>query len=125
MASRSDAIILTKGAAIETTAILANTFPETVEREIGSKMLRRARSFLSLCSTVGDALEAVSGVSRGGVSSLHDATEGGMLGPPHENAVPSGKSFLAEKGGIYASDETPGVCAVCRIDPRPSFSGWA
>src|SRR5438445_9245081 len=37
MASRGDALILTKGAAIETTAILANSFPETVESELGGK----------------------------------------------------------------------------------------
>src|SRR2546427_354375 len=39
MASRGDAIILTKGAAIETTAILANSFPETVERELSGGAL--------------------------------------------------------------------------------------
>ncbi|TLX93508.1 MAG: AIR synthase [Thaumarchaeota archaeon] len=118
MASLGDAIILTKGAAIETTAILANSFPETVERELGRRMLGRARSYLSLCSTVSDALEAVSGVSRGGVTSMHDATEGGVLGALHEHAVASGRSFLVEKRRIYVSDETRGVCSIFGMDPR-------
>ena len=125
MASRGDAIILTKGAAIETTAILANSFPETVERELGSKMLRRARGYLSLCSTVGDALVAVSGASRGGVTSMHDATEGGVLGALHEHAVASGRSFLVEKRRIRVSEETQGVCSIFRTDPLLSLSGGA
>ena len=125
MASRGDAIILTKGAAIETTAILANSFPETVERELGRRMLGRARSYLSLCSTVGDALEAVSGAFRGGVTSMHDATEGGVLGALHEHAVASGRSFLVEKRRIHVSEETRGVCSIFRTDPLLSLSGGA
>src|SRR5438093_11413062 len=97
MASRGDAIILTKGAAIETTAILAYSFPETAERELGRRMLGRARSYLSLCSTVGEALEAVSGVSRGSVISMHDATEGGVLGALHEHVGAPARSFWVDK----------------------------
>src|SRR5208337_2671895 len=45
-----DEIILTKGAAIETTAVLARSFPKTVKRMLGSKLFNRARSYLSKVS---------------------------------------------------------------------------
>ena len=125
MASRGDAIILTKGAAIEATAILANSFPETVERDLGRRMLGRARSYLSLSSTVTDALETVAAASRGGVTSMHDATEGGVLGALHEHAVASGRSFFVEKRRIYVSEETRGICSIFGIDPLLSLSGGA
>ena len=123
MASSGDAIILTKGAAIETTAILANSFPETISAKLGGGLLRRARNYPSLCSTVIDSLAAVQGVGGREVTSMHDATEGGVLGALHEHAAASGKNFLVDARRIYVSEESVRVCSLFRIDPLLSLSG--
>ena len=94
MIEEGDDIIMTKGAAIEATAVLALAFPETTERKVGSKVARRAASYLRRCSTVEDALAASSvGVRSGGVTAMHDATEGGVMGGLYELARTSGRTL--------------------------------
>src|SRR5713226_8396205 len=56
MAHPGDEIILTKGAAIETTAVLTRTFPKTVRKALGSKLFANAWNYLGKASTVRDAL---------------------------------------------------------------------
>ncbi len=79
MGNVGDEIILTKGAAIETTAVLARSFPKTVKKMLGPTLFHQARSYLSKVSTVNDARTAASvGVHENGITAMHDATEGGV-----------------------------------------------
>ncbi len=123
MASGGDSIILTKGAAIETTAMLANSFPEMISGKLGRRLLERARSYLPRCSTVKDSLAAVGGVGGKEVTSMHDAAEGGVLGALHEHAIASGRSFSVDEKRIYVSEESGRMCSLFRIDPLLSLSG--
>src|SRR5947208_6724825 len=80
MAHSGDEVILTKGAAIETTAVLTRTFPRRVKKALGPKLFARAWNYLGKTSTVREALTASSiGVRRDGVTAMHDATEGGVI----------------------------------------------
>ena len=118
MARKGDAILMTKGAAIEATASLANSFPRYTTEKVGSPLWRKARGLVSSCSTVKDALAAASVGLRGvGVSSMHDATEGGILGALEEMASASGRSFEVEPSEIPVLPEAQAVCSAFGLDP--------
>lgn len=118
MARAGDRILMTKHAAIEAAASLALSFPAYVERKIGPGVARRARSLINLCTTVDDARTARrAGLGAEGVTSMHDATEGGVLGALDEMAGASGKRFEVEAARIPVSREAAAVCKAFGIDP--------
>ncbi len=122
MAAEGDRIIITKGAAIATTAVLAYSFPETVEEKLGNDVLKAARAMLKDCSTVEDAIAASSTGLREKVTSMHDATEGGVLGGLHELSVACGRAVFVDKEKIFVRDETRDVCNLFSLDPLTSLS---
>ena len=118
MAREGDELLLTKGAAIATTGILAHAFPETVERNFGHEFLTRAKVYLSQFSTVNDALTAASaGVREDGVTAMHDVTEGGVFGGIFELISASRKGGRIRKDSIPVSEETRHICDFFGIDP--------
>jgi hydrogenase expression/formation protein HypE len=123
MAHSGDEIIMTKGAAIETTAVLTRTFPKTVKKALGSKLFAKAWNYLGKTSTVRDALTASSiGVRRAGVTAMHDATEGGVIAGMIELASASDLGMIVDFESIPISEETRLLCDHFRIDPMVSLS---
>ncbi|MBI3841266.1 MAG: AIR synthase [Thaumarchaeota archaeon] len=123
MARAGDSILMTKGAAIEATATLAWSFPKFTEREVGKNLARRARLLLDSCTTVKEALVAGKvGLGPAGVTSMHDATEGGVLGGLGDMAAASGAAFHVEQDKIFVSEEARAVCGAFGIDPLSSLS---
>jgi hydrogenase expression/formation protein HypE len=126
MMRTGDEIIMTKGAAIEATAVLSLAFPRTAERALGRRMAETARGYFRLCSTVEDALASVSvGIREEGVTSMHDATEGGVLGGLYELARASGRELSVERAKIRVSDESSALCAAFGLDPLTTLSEGA
>ena len=80
MAKPGDVVLITKGAAIGATAILARAFPGTTRSRAGAALTDKAKARLRDCSTVKDAKVAASLGLHDAVTSMHDATEGGVLG---------------------------------------------
>lgn len=123
MARPGDAILMTKQAGIETTASLALSFPRHVEERVGRLSASRARKLIMSCSTVADALTAARvGLGGNGVTSMHDATEGGVLGGLEEMASASGTAFHVDSGKICVSEEVAAVCGAFGLDPLGSLS---
>jgi hydrogenase expression/formation protein HypE len=123
MVQEGDEVVMTKGSAIEATAVLSRVFPETVERKLGTDMLREARGYFGLCSTVQDSLVAGSvGLRAEGVTSMHDATEGGVLGALYELAQSSGRTFKVEKERFIVSEVSGQVCSMFGLDPLLTIS---
>jgi len=123
MSGIGDVLLMTKGSAIEATATLANTFPSYLEERIGSRLAANARQYTRLCTTVRDALIASSvGIGAEGVTSMHDATEGGVLGGLSEMAHASGNAFLVHEELIHVSEEARLTCLAFAIDPLVSLS---
>ncbi|HXW94697.1 MAG TPA: AIR synthase-related protein [Nitrososphaerales archaeon] len=126
MAHAGDAIVMTKHAAIEATCSLATSFPAFVESKAGAVNMRRAREQVKLCSTVADARAARSvGIGAQGVSAMHDATEGGVLGALYEMAVASEKRFVVHTGGIPVAPESRAVCEAFGLDPLKTMGEGA
>ena len=123
MAKQGDDLILTKGAAIETTAILTRVFPRSVKRALGQRLFERARSYLRRVSTVKEAMIAASaGTHREGVTAMHDATEGGVLAAALELADASRLGVELKLDSVPISQETEEICRLFRIDPFTSLS---
>jgi hydrogenase maturation factor len=108
-----DFIIMTKGAAIEGTAILAYELSSLLEEKIGKKTVEKAKKFIKMTSVVKDALTAV---EAGEVHAMHDATEGGIAGGLQEIAWASNVGLVAYETKIPVCPETDVICKTLGID---------
>ncbi len=113
-----DRVIVTRGCAVETTAIAAHLFPGKLEAALGAEGLARARAMLEQVSTVADCRAALAaGVREAGVSMLHDATEGGVAGGLLEAARAAHRDLRIERARIPVSPEARAACDAFGIDP--------
>jgi hydrogenase expression/formation protein HypE len=121
-----DRVLVTKGAAIETSTIAAAAFPERLARHLDPEMVARAGADFRAASVVADCRAALRvGVRDRGVSSLHDATEGGILGALVEVARASGHDLRIELAKVPVSVEARAACAMFEIDPYVALSEGA
>jgi len=123
MARPGDKVLMTKGAAIEATASLSWAFPAFTERKVGRRIAKKGRALIDKCTVVKDASVAGAvGLGRMGVTSMHDATEGGVLGALDEMAEASSKGFDVDRDSILVSEEALAICGAFGIDPLTSLS---
>jgi hydrogenase expression/formation protein HypE len=123
MAQNGDDVILTKGAAVETTAVLARVFPKAVKKALGQKLFEKTWRYIRLVSTVNDALTAASvGVREDGVTAMHDATEGGILAAAIELANASRLGAELDLNEVFIPEETGKICKLFRIPPLSALS---
>jgi hydrogenase expression/formation protein HypE len=123
MARPGDRIVITKGAAIEASALFAATFPERLAAGIGSEMQSAADALFEQMTVVPEAIVARGfGLRDEGVTAMHDATEGGVLGGLLEVAVASGLGMAVDRSAIPLSPEARAVCDYVGIDPYRSIS---
>jgi hydrogenase expression/formation protein HypE len=123
MARPGDAVLLTKGAAIETTGMFGVTFPELLADRIGGEFARRAFEAFDSMTVVPDAAAAVPVGSGGaGITALHDATERGVFGALVEVAHASGSGIVVEQDAIPVRPETRAICDLFNIDPYSASS---
>jgi hydrogenase maturation factor len=108
-----DALVLTKAAGLEGTAVLAHDLADTLRGRVPAAALRRARGFLREISVVPDALAAASA----GATALHDVTEGGVLGAVHELATASDVGCVVRANTVPVRAETRAICAALGLDP--------
>jgi len=109
-----DAVIITKGAGIEGTAVLAQDLASVLRDRVGEEVLRRAEGMLKHISVVPEAMAAV---EAGGVHSLHDPTEGGVLNGLWEMAEAAGVGLTIREDAIPVAPETRLICDALGIDP--------
>jgi hydrogenase expression/formation protein HypE len=123
MARVGDRVVVTKGAAIEATALFAATFPDRLASGVGVNVVRAADSLFESMTVVPDArVAAAFGLRDRGVTSMHDATEGGVLGGLIEVATASGVGMRIVLDDIPVRPEVRAVCDHVGIDPYVSIS---
>lgn len=123
MARIGDLVIVTKGAAIEASGLFAVTFPEKVAERYGEQAAKQAQDIFWQMSVVEDALTAVEvGVRDQGVTSMHDATECGLLGGLFEVAQAANVGMVIDHEKIILQDLVKKVCELFGIDPYCSIS---
>ncbi|GAC1407940.1 MAG: AIR synthase family protein [Chloroflexota bacterium] len=123
MAGVGDAVLLTKGPAIETTALFGVTFPDRIVASLGTETAHAAAELFGQMSVVKDALTAVQvGVRDRGVTAMHDATERGVLGGLVEIAEASNVGLVVDLDAITVRPEVRAVCDHFGVDPYVSSS---
>ncbi len=124
MAAPGDLVIVTKGCAIEATAVAAWLFPRRLAAVLDEAALARARALIEQVTVVPDCRAALRvGVRDRGVTALHDATEGGVLGGLLELAQACGHDLRVEQAEIPLSPEARAACeAYGGIDPYWTLS---
>ena len=111
-ANVGDAIILTKGAGIEGTSILAHEKEEELRLALGDELVERAKAYSSLLSVLPEAR-----IVRKWATSLHDPTEGGIAGARNGMAFASGHGFDVSPESVPVRDETARICEHFGCDP--------
>jgi hydrogenase expression/formation protein HypE len=123
MARPGDRIVVTKGAAIEATALFAATFPDRLRAALGEEIVAAADALFERMTVVPEAVIARGfGLRDAGVTAMHDATEGGVLGGLLEVAVASGNGMRVDMEAIPLRPEVAAVCALAGMDPYHAIS---
>lgn len=116
-AREGDALMITKSAGVEGTAILG-TDPR-FNKGLGRGTVSAARGYFEKFSVVDEAQAAY---STGAVHAMHDCTEGGVLGALYEMATASGLGLTVAEDGIPISSETRKICSAVGVDPLKLIS---
>lgn len=113
-AKPGDVVLLTKAAGLEGTSIIARDFEEALRRRgVAEEVIERARGYASQISVVKEALT----LAKLGASSMHDPTEGGILGGLLELAIASGTTIKVEEVSIPVRPETRLIASALSLDP--------
>jgi hydrogenase expression/formation protein HypE len=111
-----DVVVLTKGIAVEATAIIARERGADLSGRFPEEFLTRCRDFLHQpgISVVRDA-QIATGCAR--VHAMHDPTEGGLSTGLWELAEAAGVGLLVDQEQIAVLPETATLCAEFGLDP--------
>ncbi|MFC4356568.1 AIR synthase family protein [Halobium salinum] len=131
-----DAVLVTKGPAVETTGLLTSLFPEAVVEEgLDPSLLDSAQARLDETRTVRDAVAAADagrgegavggsvgdddagGDDGAGVTAMHDATEGGLFGAFCEVAAGASVRLTVERDRVPMRPAVRETCDALGIDP--------
>jgi hydrogenase maturation factor len=119
-AGDGDALILTKGIAIEGSAVLAREASERlVALGVDEGTLERARNYIFEpgISVVREAAAACGALGPGGVRAMHDPTEGGLATALYEMAAASGLGATVREEAIAVLPETRRLCEAASLEP--------
>jgi hydrogenase expression/formation protein HypE len=118
-AKAGDDVILTKGPAIETAGILAVIRETELLKNYPPPLVEKAKALCMQMTVVKDALLAM---ESGGVTAMHDATEGGVIGGLFEIASASGAGMEIHEEAFVYSEEVRMVCEAFGIDPLAAIA---
>ncbi|NSB17393.1 MULTISPECIES: AIR synthase family protein [Clostridium] len=112
-AQLGDDIIVTKTLGLEGTYILINDHKARIEKILSKEEIEFGSNLINKLSVLREG--KIGG--EFGVNSMHDITEGGLLGGLFEVAMASNKGFKIFKEKIPMLDITKKVCMEFKIDP--------
>ena len=123
-ASVGDRILLTGGVPIEGTAILAREFADALKGTLSKDELREARDYLTEPG-ISVLQEAQTATRAGGVTAMHDPTEGGLAGALWELAEACGHSLKIDPENVIVSPISEKICNHFDIDPLATIASGA
>ena len=112
-AKLGDDIVVTKTLGIEGTYILINDYEERVKKILTTDEIKSGKTLINKISVLAEGMIC----NEFGVNSMHDITEGGLLGGLFEVSMACGKGFKIYKDKIPMLDITKKVCNEFKIDP--------
>ena len=123
MARPGDQVVVSKGCAIETAAIAALAWPERLRQHVDEDGLALLSALADKVSVVADCRAAMrAGVRERGVTAMHDATEGGVLGGLLELAKACGHDVRVERSKLPLSAPVAAACTMLGVDPYWTLS---
>jgi hydrogenase maturation factor len=123
-AQEGDSIVVTKGVAIEGTALLARDQAEDLRRAgVEESVIVRSAEMLDTLgiSVIRDAQTSV----QLPVHSMHDITEGGLFTALREVAAASGLGLAVEEDSVPVLPETDAVCTALGLHPMGLLASGA
>jgi hydrogenase maturation factor len=111
-----DELLLTKAIAIEGTALLARELGAGLGAKVGAVLVERAANLLS-DPGISIVSEAVTLLESGGVTALHDPTEGGLATGVRELALAAGWGATIERDAVPVLPETSAIASALGLDP--------
>lgn len=122
-ASAGDVILLTKGIPLEAGSILARDF-EHLLSGLNQEIIQRARNYLH-DPGLSIVTEAMIAVETGGVTAMHDPTEGGLAGALWELAEAAQVGIFVEEAAIPVLEAAGEICSLLGIPPLEAISSGA
>lgn len=107
-----DSIVVTKSVGLEGTGIIANDLESKLKDIINTKDIMLAKSFIEHISVVKEGVLA----GKFGVSSMHDITEGGVLGAAWEVSEASEAGIIIKKDIIPVEAITEKICMAFNLN---------
>lgn len=118
-AQAGDDLVMTTGPAVEACALFASLFADRIDS--AADRLSRLAGRLDELDAVRDALAAA---DAGGVTAMHDVTEGGLLGALHEMASGAGLRFAVDRDRVPTDPDVEALCETLGMDSwRATSSG--
>lgn len=119
-----DAVLLTKGLAIEAVSILARERADEIRQRHGARFLARCRRYLTEPG-LSVLKEARLATAIGGVHAMHDPTEGGLSAALYEVAEAAGVGLKIQGDAIRILPEAARLCADFGLNPLGAISSGA
>ncbi len=110
-----DRVLLTKGVAVEGTAIIAREFSHRLKSlGLDDSTIETGRGFLANISIITEARIAAASAAT---SAMHDVTEGGLATALEELSIAGGHRIRIDMNAIPIYDQTAKICQLLEIDP--------
>ena len=116
-AQDGDSIVVTKGIAIEGTALLARERADDLRKAGVSDDTITLSAELLINPGISVLIDARIACSNAQIHSMHDVTEGGLITGLREIAAASGLGLAVEEGSMPILESTAAVCQALDLDP--------
>lgn len=117
-AKLGDDVVVTKYLAMEGSSILANDYEDEIKTVLTDEEIKTAKDYANDISVIKEGRLA----GEFGVDSMHDITEGGVLGALWEMAEASQVGFKVFEKAMPISEVTKKICNKFNIDPLKFIS---
>jgi hydrogenase maturation factor len=111
-----DRLLLTNAVAIEGTALVARELGERLKSAVDAEIVERASNFL-VDPGISVGAEAIALLDAGGITALHDPTEGGLATGVRELALAAGCGATVDRDAVPVLPETAAIAGALGLDP--------
>lgn len=112
-AKEGDDILVTKYLCLEGTSIIVNDYEDKLKNILTPEEIKEAKSYIKYISVIKEGILS----AKLGVNSMHDITEGGVLGALWEVAKASKVGFKVYKNKMPITNITKKICSKYAVDP--------
>lgn len=123
-ARKGDVIVLTKGIAIEGTAVVAREYTSELTQVFSEEALTRCLKFMYQPG-ISVLQEALAAAQCEEIHAMHDPTEGGLATALHEVAWAAGVGLRIHADAVPVFPETQAICNHYHLDPMGLIASGA